>query len=93
VLYLRTYQKLIDIYEGNPRYLQIVGHLIQDLFAGDTNKFLQLQQPSIDIDLMTFLRQTLDGLSSLETEILKFIASQSGIPGSNFTGNTGSLSN
>jgi hypothetical protein len=78
VLYLRTYQKLIDIYEGNPRYLQIVGHLIQDLFAGDTNKFLQLQQPSIDIDLMTFLRQTLDGLSLLETEILKFIASQSG---------------
>ncbi len=78
MLYLRTYQKLIDIYEGNPRYLQIVGHLIQDLFAGDINKFLQLQQPSIDINLMAFLRQTLDGLSLLETEILKFIASQSG---------------
>jgi hypothetical protein len=76
--YPQTYQKLIDIYEGNPRYLQIVGHLIQDLFAGDINKFLQLQQPSIDINLMAFLRQTLDGLSLLETEILKFIASQSG---------------
>lgn len=76
--YPQTYQKLIDIYEGNPRYLQIVGDLIQDLFAGDTNKFLQLQQPSIDINLMAFLRQTLDGLSLLETEILKFIASQSG---------------
>ncbi len=74
----QTYQTLIDIYEGNPRYLQSVAHLIQDLFAGDTNKFLQLQQPSIDIELTTFLKQTLEGLSSLETEILKFIANQSG---------------
>ncbi|MCZ2207735.1 ATP-binding protein [Cylindrospermopsis raciborskii] len=74
----QTYQTLIDIYEGNPRYLQIIAHLIQDLFAYDTNKFLQLQQPCIDIELTTFLKHTLEGLSSLETEILKFIANQSG---------------
>lgn len=74
----QTYQTLIDIYEGNPRYLQIIAHLIQDLFAYDTNKFLELQQPSIDIELTTFLKHTLEGLSSLETEILKFIANQSG---------------
>lgn len=49
-----NYQKLLNIYQGNPQYLQIIGYLIQELFAGDTNKFLQLAQPFLDIELTAF---------------------------------------
>jgi chromosomal replication initiation ATPase DnaA len=53
-----NYQKLLNIYQVTPQYLQIIGYLIQELFAGDTNKFLQLDQP--------FLEQSLDLLTPLE---------------------------
>ncbi|MFM6754561.1 MAG: NB-ARC domain-containing protein, partial [Dolichospermum sp.] len=65
-----NYQKLLNIYKRNPQYLQIIGYLIQELFAGDTNKFLQLDQP--------FLEQSLDILPASEVELLHFIASQNG---------------
>ncbi|MFM6531083.1 MAG: ATP-binding protein, partial [Dolichospermum sp.] len=65
-----NYQKLLNIYQRNPQYLQIIGYLIQELFAGDTNKFLQLDQP--------FLEQSLDILPASEVELLHFIASQNG---------------
>ncbi|MFM6621661.1 MAG: ATP-binding protein, partial [Dolichospermum sp.] len=61
-----------------PQYLQIIGYLIQELFAGDTNNFLQLDQPFIDIELTAFLEQSLDILPPLEIELLRFIASQNG---------------
>ncbi|MBE9251946.1 AAA family ATPase [Dolichospermum sp. LEGE 00240] len=73
-----NYQKLLNIYQGNPQYLQIIGYLIQELFAGDTNKFLQLDQPFIDIELTAFLEQSLDILPPSEVELLHFIASQNG---------------
>ncbi len=73
-----NYQKLLNIYERNPQYLQIIGYLIQELFAGDTNKFLQLEQPFIDIELRAFLEQSLDILTPSEVELLHFIASQKG---------------
>jgi AAA+ ATPase superfamily predicted ATPase len=73
-----NYQKLLNIYQGNPQYLQIIGYLIQELFAGDTNKFLQLDQPFIDIELTAFLEQSSDILTPLEVELLHFIASQNG---------------
>lgn len=74
-----NYQKLLNIYERNPQYLQIIGYLIQELFAGDTNKFLQLEQPFIDIELTAFLEQSLDILLPSEVELLHFIASQNGV--------------
>lgn len=73
-----NYQKLLNIYQGTPQYLQIIGYLIQELFAGDTNKFLQLDQPFIDIELTAFLEQSLDILPASEVELLHFIASQNG---------------
>jgi hypothetical protein len=73
-----NYQKLLNIYERTPQYLQIIGYLIQELFAGDTNKFLQLDQPFIDIELTAFLEQSLDILPPLEVELLHFIAIQNG---------------
>ena len=73
-----NYQKLLNIYQGTPQYLQIIGYLIQELFAGDTNKFLQLAQPFLDIELTAFLEQSLDILTPLEVELLHFIASQKG---------------
>ncbi|MFM6097978.1 MAG: NB-ARC domain-containing protein, partial [Dolichospermum sp.] len=73
-----NYQKLLNIYQGTPQYLQIIGYLIQELFAGDTNNFLQLDQPFIDIELTAFLEQSLDILPPLEIELLRFIASQNG---------------
>lgn len=73
-----NYQKLLNIYQGTPQYLQIIGYLIQELFAGDTNKFLQLDQPFIDIELTAFLEQSLDILPPSEVELLHFIASQNG---------------
>lgn len=73
-----NYQKLLNIYQGIPQYLQIIGYLIQELFAGDTNKFLQLDQPFIDIELTAFLEQSLDILPPSEVELLHFISSQTG---------------
>ena len=73
-----NYQKLLNIYERNPQYLQIIGYLIQELFAGDTNKFLQLDQPFLDIELTAFLEQSLDILPPSEVELLHFLASQKG---------------
>ena len=73
-----NYQKLLNIYQGTPQYLQIIGYLIQELFAGDTNKFLQLAQPFLDIELTAFLEQSLDILTPLEVELLHFISSQKG---------------
>ncbi|MFM6117644.1 MAG: ATP-binding protein, partial [Sphaerospermopsis kisseleviana] len=73
-----NYQKLLNIYQGTPQYLQIIGYLIQELFAGDTNNFLQLDQPFIDIELTAFLEQSLDILPPSEVELLHFIASQNG---------------
>ena len=73
-----NYQKLLNIYQGTPQYLQIIGYLIQELFAGDTNKFLQLAQPFLDIELTAFLEQSLDILTTSEVELLHFIASQKG---------------
>ena len=73
-----NYQKLLNIYERNPQYLQIIGYLIQELFAGDTNKFLQLAQPFLDIELTAFLEQSLDILPASEVELLHFLASQKG---------------
>ncbi|MFM6319366.1 MAG: NB-ARC domain-containing protein [Dolichospermum sp.] len=73
-----NYQKLLNIYQGTPQYLQIIGYLIQELFAGDTNNFLQLDQPFIDIELTAFLEQSLDILPASEVELLHFIASQNG---------------
>ncbi|MDB9453487.1 NB-ARC domain-containing protein [Dolichospermum circinale] len=73
-----NYQKLLNIYQGTPQYLHIIGYLIQELFAGDTNKFLQLDQPFLDIELTAFLEQSLDILPPSEVELLHFIASQNG---------------
>jgi len=73
-----NYQKLLNIYQGTPQYLQIIGYLIQELFAGDTNKFLQLDQPFLDIELTAFLEQSLDILPASEVELLHFLASQKG---------------
>jgi AAA+ ATPase superfamily predicted ATPase len=73
-----NYQKLLNIYQGTPQYLQIIGYLIQELFAGDTNKFLQLDQPFLDIELTAFLEQSLDILPPSEVELLHFLASQKG---------------
>ncbi|WP_028083628.1 NB-ARC domain-containing protein [Dolichospermum circinale] len=73
-----NYRKLLNIYQGTPQYLQIIGYLIQELFAGDTNKFLQLDQPFLDIELTAFLEQSLDILPASEVELLHFIASQNG---------------
>ncbi|MEY3334007.1 MAG: hypothetical protein RLZZ176_2310 [Cyanobacteriota bacterium] len=73
-----NYRKLLNIYQGSPQYLQIIGYLIQELFAGDTNKFLQLDQPFIDIELRDLLEQSLDILPPSEIELLHFISSQNG---------------
>ena len=73
-----NYRKLLNIYQGTPQYLQIIGYLIQELFAGDTNKFLQLDQPFLDIELTAFLEQSLDILPASEVELLHFLASQKG---------------
>jgi AAA+ ATPase superfamily predicted ATPase len=73
-----NYRKLLNIYQGTPQYLQIIGYLIQELFAGDTNKFLQLDQPFLDIELTAFLEQSLDILPPSEVELLHFLASQKG---------------
>jgi DNA-binding SARP family transcriptional activator len=69
----QSVQKLVDQYSGNPLALQIVSHTIADLYAGDIRAFTAEGAPIFD-DIRTVLEQQVARLSSLESELLFWLA-------------------
>jgi WD40 repeat protein len=70
------WDKLIQRYSGNPLAIKIVTTTIEDLFAGQVDDFLeQIQQgTAIFGDIRDLLEQQLERLSTLETEIMYWLA-------------------
>lgn len=64
---------LIDHYSGNPLALQIVSHTIAELYGGDIGAFAAEGTPVFD-DIRTMLDQQVARLSSLESELLFWLA-------------------
>lgn len=67
------WQSLIQSYGGNPLALKIVAATISDLFAGNIERFLA-QGTAIFGDIQDLLQQQFNRLSSLEREIVYWLA-------------------
>ncbi len=72
----KQWQKLIQRYGGNPLAIKIVTTTIEDLFAGQVDEFLaEIQQgTAIFGDIRDLLKQQIERLSPLETEIMYWLA-------------------
>lgn len=69
----RDWQTLIQSYGGNPLALKIVATTISDLFAGNIEHFL-VQGTAIFGDIQDLLQQQFDRLSSVEREVVYWLA-------------------
>jgi DNA replication protein DnaC len=67
-------QELIERYQGNPLVLEIVATLIKDLFDSNVGAFLT-QETLLSRDVRDLLRQHLNRLSSLEWQVMYWLAS------------------
>ena len=68
-------QKLIDYYQGNPAILSFVAQIIHQLFNGNIEEF-QAQKSLVFGEINQLLGKTFDRLSTLEQEILYWLASE-----------------
>ena len=64
---------LISLYRGNPLALKIVATTIKDLFDGQVSEFLK-QNTLVFGEISALLQMQCDRLSTLETEILQWLA-------------------
>ncbi len=72
----KQWDKLIEIYRGNPLYLKIVAKAIEDLFSGEVNDFLNYSQSFLLHDIYLILKEQLQGLSLPETNLIQLLAEQ-----------------
>lgn len=68
------WNRLIQIYRGNPLVLQIIATFVEELFGGDVAEFLKQGMTLIAGDLSRFLKQLFERLSALEIEIMQQLA-------------------
>lgn len=68
------WQKLIQLYGGNPLALKLVSTTIQDLFGGSVAKFLEHNTVVISNDFRQVLEQHFARLSDLEKKIIYELA-------------------
>jgi Cdc6-like AAA superfamily ATPase len=68
--------ELINLYQGNPLWLKLTSSLIQELFWGKVNQFLQQENPILGEALRQVLAEELQRLTQSEkiimTELAKF---------------------
>ncbi|MEG3973278.1 NB-ARC domain-containing protein [Microcoleus sp. herbarium8] len=69
-----SWQTLIDIYQGNPLWLQLTGTLIKKLCGGRVAEFLQFGMPFICESLRELLDEAFQRLTEQEKAILYKIA-------------------
>ncbi|MFB8797870.1 MAG: ATP-binding protein [Microcoleus sp.] len=68
------WSELIDLYRGNPLWLNIVATLIQDLFGGSVSEFLSYDTLFLG-DLESLLDQQCDRLTASEQQVIAWLAS------------------
>src|SRR6476469_389323 len=68
------WSQLIDLYRGNPLWLNIVATLIQDLFGGSVSEFLSYDTLFLG-DLESLLHQHFDRLTASEQQAMGWLAS------------------
>ncbi len=69
------WSELIELYRGNPLWLNIVATIIQDLFDGKISAFLSYQSLVLG-DLEYLLHQHFQRLSESETQVMSWLANQ-----------------
>jgi hypothetical protein len=69
------WSELIDIYRGNPLWLNIVSAAIQDLFSGKISEFLSYDSLVLG-DLEYLLHQHFQRLSDSEKQVMSWLANQ-----------------
>lgn len=70
------WEKLINNYQGNPRWLDMVATTIQELFSGQVAEFLEYETLILPETLQGELEQQLQNLSPVEIRIMEQIANQ-----------------
>ncbi|MBD1815410.1 NB-ARC domain-containing protein [Microcoleus vaginatus DQ-U2] len=70
-----NWSKLIDIYRGNPLWLNTVAAAIQDLFSGNISEFLSYDSLVLG-DLEYLLHQHFQRLSDSEKQVMSWLANQ-----------------
>ncbi|MEG4230040.1 ATP-binding protein [Microcoleus sp. N9_B2] len=71
-----TWSTLIDIYQGNPLWLELTATLIQELFGGRVSEFLQCEMPILDEGLQSQLSQPFGRLTPPELAVMVHLANQ-----------------
>jgi len=66
-------EKLVNLYGGNPLSLKLIAELIRDVFAGNIANFIA-EGETLPIDVREVLDQQFDRLSTLEEEIMYWLA-------------------
>ncbi|XZN91473.1 MAG: ATP-binding protein [Microcoleus sp.] len=71
-----TWSTLIDIYQGNPLWLELTATLIRELFGGRVAEFLQCEMPILDEGLQFQLSQPFGRLTAAELAVMVHLANQ-----------------
>ena len=71
-----TWETLIDIYQGNPLWLEFTATLIQELFGGRVSEFLQCEMPILDESLQFQLFQPFARLTAAELAVMVHLTNQ-----------------
>ncbi|MCC3470018.1 MAG: ATP-binding protein [Microcoleus sp. PH2017_06_SFM_O_A] len=71
-----TWETLIDIYQGNPLWLELTATLIRELFGGRVAEFLQCEMPILDESLQFQLSQPFGRLTPAELAVMIHLANQ-----------------
>jgi len=69
----KDYQIILDIYGGNPLFVQLAASTIQELFAGKIDEFLA-QEAFIFGNIRTIIEQQFQRLSELEKQVIHTLA-------------------
>ncbi|XDE62418.1 NB-ARC domain-containing protein [Arthrospira platensis BEA 1257B] len=72
----QLWERLINIYQGNPLWLNIIATLIREIFGGKVGNFLQYDMPMLDESLSWHLEQQLQRLSDCEMVIVSQLANE-----------------
>ena len=70
----RGWEEFIELYRGNPLALKIMATTIQEIFNGNISHFLEQSTLVIGDVLPNLLEQQFERLSTLETEIIYWLA-------------------
>ena len=69
-----TWSTLIDIYQGNPLWLELTATLIRELFGGRVAEFLQCEMPILDESLQFQLSLPFGRLTAAELAVVIYLA-------------------